>query len=559
MTKRLLPNAAHVHLQHTAARDEERLAQLEERFRTMPVAPAILPGLWRPRAGQPASVSLEQWALAFAADPQDYLDAEPKRKPWRRQLESLGRILECERRADVETCGAILGDRAGSGKTDTVALLVMRDGQARVRRDATSRFGHMTLIVVPSHLLAQWRQRLRKWYPPHAMAVVVVRSGGSTAQTARRAIAELNLARVQQCVDVVLVTIDTLVAAAAPEDDAVRPFFNMVWYRLVVDEADMITNAESVRFEVVARLRASRRLFVSATPFRNARVAEMNAIFTFLGVAPHDLIRDEQDEERRHALLARHLVCSTGADESTMQAETRWITFDDDHERYVYSVWAAIRRSDPAQSLKLDTTLRKVCQSMAVLSKREDRPAVRAKYGPTCKIRAILRYERDELGADETALVFNQWVQPLEELAYWLERYKVRHVLFRRGMRPEEREALVQRIVALPLAERPRLVLISLHLASGIDGFQTVANVVLLFSPYWTPAPEIQARHRVDRPGQERPVRCIVWVLFDTIEEHVHATGQDKTRRLGAWGADGGARRLVSDEEDEEEEEDGEA
>ena len=34
--------------------------------------------------------------------------------------------------------GAILGDRPGAGKTDTVALLVLRDAQARVRRDGVN-------------------------------------------------------------------------------------------------------------------------------------------------------------------------------------------------------------------------------------------------------------------------------------------------------------------------------------------------------------------------------------------------------------------------------------
>ncbi len=88
----------------------------------------------------------------------------------------------------------------------------------------------------------------------------------------------------------------------------------------------------------------------------------------------------------------------------------------------------------------------------------------------------------------------------------------MRYELFRRGMKADEREALVQRIFATPLDQRPRLILISLHLASGIDGFQHVANVVLLFSPHWTPAPEIQAKFRVDRAGQTKPVRGVCWV-----------------------------------------------
>ncbi len=178
----------------------------------------------------------------------------------------------------------------------------------------------------------------------------------------------------------------------------------------MIDEADMISNDDSARFHAVMLLQAQRRLFVSATPFRNARVSELNAIFTFLGVATTGLIRDAGDEERRRALLDRFLICAAGT-ESTMVTEIRWIAFDNDHERYVYEGWAKIRASDPAHSLKLDTTLRKACQALSILSCPEDRPQKRLRYGPTRKIRAVLLYERDELAHDEAALVYNQWVQ----------------------------------------------------------------------------------------------------------------------------------------------------
>ncbi len=83
-----------------------------------------------------------------------------------------------------------------------------------------------------------------------------------------------------------------------------------------------------------------------------------------------------------------------------------------------------------------------------------------------------------------------------------------------------------------------------------------MANVVLLYAPHWTPAPELQAKSRVDRPGQTKAVRCVGWVLLHTIEDHVYATGQGKTRRLAQWGADGYMQSIESSEDEEEDNDD---
>ncbi len=121
---------------------------------------------------------------------------------------------------------------------------------------------------------------------------------------------------------------------------------------------------------------------------------------------------------RRRALLEHFLVCSTdspGGNGGPIRIESRWIAFDNDRERDDYMGWVKLREGNPENSLFVDLMLRKACQSMAILYTPEDRQAQRVARGPSRKIREVLAIERNELAADETALVFNEWARVWHE------------------------------------------------------------------------------------------------------------------------------------------------
>lgn len=56
--------------------------------------------------------------------------------------------------------------RPGRGKTLGALLHTLRAAQARVRAGG-SRFGHPTLVVVPSQLLHQWEEQIRTHFAPN--------------------------------------------------------------------------------------------------------------------------------------------------------------------------------------------------------------------------------------------------------------------------------------------------------------------------------------------------------------------------------------------------------
>jgi SNF2 family DNA or RNA helicase len=64
--------------------------------------------------------------------------------------------------------------------------------------------------------------------------------------------------------------------------------------------------------------------------------------------------------------------------------------------------------------------------------------------------------------------------------------------------------------------------------AGGVGLNLTEANHVVLVDPWWNPAVEEQAIHRVYRLGQKRSVQVIRLVVRDTVEERVMQLQHEK-------------------------------
>ena len=62
-----------------------------------------------------------------------------------------------------------------------------------------------------------------------------------------------------------------------------RGLFAVPWERVIADEATYMKNPASLNFAVVKMLKASARVFLTATPTPNARIEELNALLTGLG------------------------------------------------------------------------------------------------------------------------------------------------------------------------------------------------------------------------------------------------------------------------------------
>lgn len=158
-----------------------------------------------------------------------------------------------------QSLNGILADEMGLGKTiQTIAFLAHL-------KEMGEEGPH--LIVVPSSTLENWRKELELWAPD----INIVTYWG--AQDERRHL-RLQLVQDELDYDVILTTYNMVVSS--PEDRVL--FKKMEFCYVVFDEAHMLKNMASQRYEQLMKIRCSRKLLLTGTPLQNNLVELMSLL-----------------------------------------------------------------------------------------------------------------------------------------------------------------------------------------------------------------------------------------------------------------------------------------
>ena len=126
------------------------------------------------------------------------------------------------------------------------------------------------LIIVPSSTMDNWQKELATWSPN----LKVLNYYGS--QDERR---HMRLQIVQELVeyDVILTTYNMVISSA---DDRVL-FRKLDFHYVIFDEAHMLKNMATNRYENLMRVQASRKLLLTGTPMQN-NLVELMSLLVFV-------------------------------------------------------------------------------------------------------------------------------------------------------------------------------------------------------------------------------------------------------------------------------------
>lgn len=392
---------------------------------------------------------------------------------------------------------ALLADEMGLGKTaQTIIALRLLYHAGLVTRG---------LLICPKPLVNNWSRELRSWAEDLPFEII---GGDTQSRRASWLVSNCPL----KVVNYELLTRDVDILA----DE--RCQFDVV----VLDEAQRIKNKGSKTADAVCSIKRSRSWALTGTPIEN-KPEDLVNIFTFV------------DPERIPPDTPPKLLGSLTSDCILRRVKEQVMT-----DMPPKIIRDAVLDLSPAQRAAYDMAEK---EGVIHLNAMGDTITVQHVFELIMRLKQICNFDPltgqssklEQLVADmqevaesgRKAIVFSQWVEPLETIARALEPYGP--LQFHGKIPPGSRQAVLDRFKSDPSKH-----VILMSYATGSVGLNLqFTNYVFLFDRWWNPAIEDQAINRAHRIGQKSQVVVTRFVSQDTIETRI-ADVLDQKRQLFA-------------------------
>ncbi|MDD0817092.1 DEAD/DEAH box helicase [Curvibacter sp. HBC28] len=426
----------------------------------------------------------------------------------------------------------VLADDMGLGKTAQAIAHLLTEAQA-------GRLDRPALVVLPTSLIFNWQAELARLAPDLKVL---------TLHGPQRSALFDQLAQHQV----------VLTSYALLWRDLAR-LRTQPWHLLILDEAQMVKNADSRSARALRQLEARHRLCLTGTPMEN-HLGELWSLFDFLmpgflGSARHfqqhwrkpievngESLRARLLAERLRPFILRRRKTEVARELPDKVEVTLPVTLEGAQRELYESVRVAadhlVRRVLHRQGIAgaqisiLDALLklRQVCCDPGLVPGLTLPPSM-----PSAKMEALAQLLPELVAEGRRVLVFSQFTGLLARAGETLDELGVAWLKLTGDTPPAQRGALVQ---AFQEGQAP-VFLISLK-AGGIGLNLTAADTVIHLDPWWNPAVEQQATDRAHRIGQTQTVFVYRLVVQGSIEERMLALQQRKARLTeGVLGEDG--------------------
>ncbi len=382
---------------------------------------------------------------------------------------------------------ALLADEMGLGKT-AQAILAMRllfhSGQVR-----------SALVVAPKPLMHNWARELAMWAPDVPFEVFPA-DPDERRTTWKASNCPLKLINYESL---------TRDAELAADPDI---YFDVV----VIDEAQRIKNFDSKTAEAVRGLRRGRSWALTGTPIEN-RADDLVNIFAF--VDPGRVPPDTPVKK----LAALTCDCTLRRTKDDVMSDMPPKMLKDVEVELTAGQRRAYEQAEKGGVVHLNelgesVTVQHVFQLVMRLKQICNFDPV---TGESAKLDQLLADMHEVAANGRKAIVFSQWVEPLEVLAEALKEFGP--LQFHGRVPQRDRTATLDRFRADPDAH----ILLMTYGTGSVGLNLQFANHVVLFDRWWNPAVEDQAINRAHRIGQRHPVTVTRFLSGQTIETRIAA------------------------------------
>jgi SNF2 family DNA or RNA helicase len=398
-------------------------------------------------------------------------------QPFKHQLEGIAFLMPRH--------AALLADEMGLGKTaQTIVALRLLFHAGLIRN---------VLLVCPKPLVNNWSRELRSWAEELPFEVI---AGDTQARRASWLVSNCPLKLVNYevlCRDAELVTGEPL-------------HFDVV----VLDEAQRIKNKGSKTADVVCGIKRTRSWALTGTPIEN-KPDDLVNIFAFVdpGRIPPDTPVRQLPRLTSDCILRRvkedvltdvpPKIIRDAVLELTPPQRT---AYDLAEKQGVVKLNALGATISVQHVFELVMRLKQICNFDPLT-------------GQSAKLEQLVADMQEVAESGRKAIVFSQWVGPLEFIAKGLEPFGP--LQFHGRIPANQRQAI------LDLFKRdPAKHVILMSYGTGSVGLNLqFTNYVFLFDRWWNPAVEDQAINRAHRIGQKSQVVVTRFISQGTIEGRI--------------------------------------
>ena len=388
---------------------------------------------------------------------------------------------------------AVLADDMGLGKTlQTITAI-----RHLVRQGDTSD----GLVIAPKSLLGTWFREFQRWAPEIAVCRL------SPDRKIRDGAWKLVLGRFH----VYLTHYEHLRELSSPVDDH---RFGLI----VADEAHRTRRTEAQVTQSIRTLEADRWWALTGTPLeRDARdFATLLSMVEPTRFAPSDeQLAPGTLRARARPYVLRRRKLDVLSQLPAVNEKIEWLELTE-KQRIAYEAArqeARHNRQQPGEFLKVLNRLRQICDMD---------PASR----DSSKIDRIIELASSLSVLGEKGVVFSSLLGPLDELERRLDRQNgPSYVRIDGSMSSEEREESLG-----GFRSDPSIVLLLASSRVASEGLTlTEANHGIFLNEWWNPSSNSQARDRIVRIGQTRPVMIYKFRCEGTVEEGFDKLLREKT------------------------------
>ncbi len=380
---------------------------------------------------------------------------------------------------------ALLADEMGLGKTMQTLLALRLMFHTGMIQNA--------LLVCPKPLVTNWSRELRTWAKDLPFEII---AGDGEARRACWTVSNCPL----KVVNYEVLTRDAEIVA----DEKVR--FDVV----VLDEAQRIKNRESKTAQVVRGLHRDRSWALTGTPIEN-KPEDLVNLFAFVdpGRIPPETPARKLPSLTGDCILRRvkEDVMTDMPPKIIRDAELE-LTPPQQEAYTLAEKEGVIRLNSLGDTISVQHVFELVMRLKQICN-------FDPLTGESAKLERLVADMTEVAESDRKAIVFSQWVQPLETIAQALAH--VGPLQFHGKIPPKERQAVLDQFKT----DKSKHVILMSYATGSVGLNLQFTNYVFLFDRWWNPAVEDQAINRAHRIGQKEPVIVTRFVTQGTIETKI--------------------------------------